>query len=402
MYEDTTYEVILQRMLGRVPDKFDKREGSLIWDTHSPTAIELQLLYIELDAILREAYGDTASREFLILRCREKGIRPHEATRAVLRGMFVPDGLVAPGERFNIGNVNYVFTGKRAGDEKGGWEVECETPGRIGNQFFGQMIPMEYIKGLQSAELTEILVLGEDEEDTEDLRQRYFAAFDEYAFGGNRADYLKKTNSIPGVGRTKITRVWNGNISPADMVPKESVEEWYNGIIGTLTGEVRDWLSTLFRAAKEKKLTTGGTVLLTIIDSEFGPASDALIQTVQTAIDPEENAGDGYGIAPIGHVVRVESAKAREIAVKTNLAFEDGYGWGNLQSSIEEAVSTYFLELRKEWADASRLIVRVSQIDTRLLGVQGIIDVQGTTLNGERNNLELGEYEVPVLGGVGA
>ena len=109
MYEDTTYEVILQRMLGRVPDKFDKREGSLIWDTHSPTAIELQLLYIELDAILREAYGDTASREFLILRCREKGIRPHEATRAVLRGMFVPDGLVAPGERFNIGNVNYVF-----------------------------------------------------------------------------------------------------------------------------------------------------------------------------------------------------------------------------------------------------------------------------------------------------
>ena len=46
--------------------------------------------------------------------------------------------------------------------------------------------------------------------------------------------------------------------------------------------------------------------------------------------------------------------------------------------------------------------MRVSQIDTRLLGVQGIIDVQGTTLNGERNNLELGEYEVPVLGGVGA
>ena len=44
----------------------------------------------------------------------------------------------------------------------------------------------------------------------------------------------------------------------------------------------------------------------------------------------------------------------------------------------------------------------LSQIDTRLLGVQGIIDVQGTTLNGERNNLELGEYEVPVLGGVGA
>ena len=53
MYEDTTYEVILQRMLSRVPDKFDKREGSVIWDTHSPTAIEFQILYMELNYLKR-------------------------------------------------------------------------------------------------------------------------------------------------------------------------------------------------------------------------------------------------------------------------------------------------------------------------------------------------------------
>ena len=33
MYEDTTYEAIRDRMLARVADKFDKREGSVIWDT---------------------------------------------------------------------------------------------------------------------------------------------------------------------------------------------------------------------------------------------------------------------------------------------------------------------------------------------------------------------------------
>ena len=71
MFENITYEKILERMLARVSDRFDKREGSVIWDTHSPTAIEFQILYLELDAILREAYGDTASREFLILRCKE-------------------------------------------------------------------------------------------------------------------------------------------------------------------------------------------------------------------------------------------------------------------------------------------------------------------------------------------
>lgn len=398
MYEDITYEMILQRMLNRIPDKFDKREGSVIWDTHSPTAIEIQILYLELDVILKEAYGDSASREFLILRCRERGIYPYQATHAVLKGVFAPPGIDVSGQRFNIGDVNYIVTEKIADGE---YRVECETPGIVGNQYLGSMIPMEYIRGLQTAELTEVLIPGEDEEYTEDLRQRYFDSFDENAFGGNRADYLEKVNSIPGVGRTKVTRVWNAGISPADMIPKESVEEWYNGIRGTLDGEPREWLDAVFHAGKEKKLTVGGTVLLTIIDSEFGAASEALVQTVQTAIDPEVNAGEGYGLAPIGHVVKVESAKEKEVAIKTNLTFDPGYGWGNLQKPIEEAVSAYLLELRKGWAESPYLTVRVSQIDTRLLNVPGVVDVQDTLVNGIRGNLALGKHEIPVLGGVG-
>lgn len=397
MYEDTTYEAILQRMLARVPDRFDKREGSVIWDTHSPTAIELQILYIELDSVLREAYGDTASREFLILRCRERGIHPREATKAVLKGVFVPGTIDVAGQRFNIGDMNYVVRGKIADGE---YQVECETAGKAGNQFFGAMIPMEYIKGLQSAELTGILIPGEDEEGTEELRQRYFSSFRENAFGGNRADYLEKTNAIPGVGRTKVTRVWNSDVSPADMIPKEGVETWYDGIKGTLSGDVRHWLDSVFQAAKQKKLTTGGTVLLTIIDSEFGPASETLVEAVQAAIDPEVNAGEGFGLAPIGHVVRVESAAARTVDIRTDITFEPGYGWGSLQAPIEDAVAAYLLELRKGWADSSSLVVRISQIDNRILNVPGIIDVQETLVNGARGNLELGEYEIPVLGGV--
>lgn len=398
MYEDITYEKILDRMLTRVPDKFDKREGSVIWDTHSPTAIELQILYIELDRILREAYGDTASREFLILRCKERGIIPYKATKTVLKGVFVPADIDVSGQRFNIGVLNYAVTEKIADGE---YRVVCETPGKAGNQFLGAMTPMEYIKGLKTAELTQILIPGEDEEETEELRQRYFASFDENAFGGNRSDYLEKTNAIPGVGRTKVTRVWNSAISPADMIPKESVERWYNESRGTFGGEVQSWLDAVFLAAKQKKLTTGGTVLLTIINSEFGAASDTLVQTVQTLIDPEENAGEGYGFAPIGHVVKVESAVAREIRVNADITFDTGYGWDNLQNSIEEAVCAYLLELRKAWADASSLIVRVSQIENRILSIAGIIDIRDTCLNGSAQNLNLEKNEIPVFGGVG-
>lgn len=384
-------------MLARVPDRFDKREGSVIWDTHSPAAIELQILYLELDNILKEAYGDSASREYLILRCRERGIAPRQATHAVLKGVFVPADIEVSGQRFNIGDRNYVVTERIADGE---YRVRCESPGRVGNQYLGNMIPVEYIQGLQTAELTELLIPGEDEEETEELRSRYFDSFDDHAFGGNRTDYLEKTNAIPGVGRTRVTRVWNTDISPAEMIPKESVERWYDSTKETLSGEVRDWLNSVFRAAKEKKLTTGGTVLLTIINSEFGAASETLVQKVQTAMDPEVNAGEGYGLAPMGHVVKVESAKERKVTVKASLIFEPGYGWNNLQGLLEEAVSDYLLELRKEWADASYLVVRISQIDTRLLNVQGVLDVQNTSINGVMSNLSLEKYEIPVPGGV--
>lgn len=397
MFENLTYEDLLNRMLDRVSNKLDKREGSVIWDTHSPTAIELKNLYIALDYIIQEAYGDTATRDFLILRCKERGIVPYPATHAVLKGEFVPSTIDVTGKRFNIGQINYVVTEKL---QDGVYKVQCETEGEEGNRYLGAMIPIEYINGLETADLTEVLVPGEDEEDTEELRKRYFASFEESAFGGNVKDYLEKTNAIPGVGCTKVTRVWNSDLRPADMIPKNAVTEWYEGIKGTLSPTVKGWLTTVYVAAKEKKLTTGGTVLLTILNSEFDTASEELIEIVQKTIDPEEYAGEGYGLAPIGHVVMVKSASGREIVIKTKVTFDTGYSWTSLRSEIESAIKNYFAELRKEWADASYLIVRVSQIETRILNIRGIVDIQNTALNGVEDNCVLGPYEVPVFGGV--
>ena len=398
MYETITYETILERMLARIPDKFDKREGSVIWDTHSPTAIELQILYIELDAILREAYGDTASRDFLILRCRERGISPDKATNAVLKGVFTPATIDVTGKRFNIGEINYTVTEQIAPGE---YQVQCETAGRTGNQYFGQMIPMEYIAGLETAELTAILIPGKDEEDTESLRKRYFDSFNEQAFGGNRADYLAKVRSIEGIGNVKITRIWNGDIRPSDMIPSDEVSKWYESAIDSVPEKAAAWLSAVYTAAYGKKLTVGGTVLVTVVNADdFGAVSDVLLDKVQSILDPEENAGEGYGLAPIGHVVNVQSAQPVSIEIKTSLIFDEGYGWGVLKSAISDAVNAYLLALRQEWADSTSLIVRVSQIEARILAVKGVADITGTLLNGSAENLTLGQYEIPVLGGV--
>lgn len=400
MYENETYEVILERMLNRVSDKLDKRPSSLIWDTHSATAIEFQILYIELEYLIKNSYGDTAAREFLILLAKDRGLSPDSATKAILKGEFTPTNIDVTGKRFNIGDMNYVVLEQIT---PGQYKVQCEKEGTVGNQYLGDMIPMEYIDGLQTAQLTEILIPGEDDEDTEVFRQRYFDSFNEQSFGGNRADYLAKVRSIDGVGDAKIERVWNGDIRPADMIPNATVQTWYEANIDTLPDAVKSWLQTVYDAAKNKKLTVGGTVYVSINDSDdYGEASQTLVNNVQQILDPEENAGEGYGLAPIGHVVNVESAKPVQTFVRTTVTFEEGYNWSNSKTAIQDAVNAYLLELRQEWANSTSIIVRVSQIETRILGVKGVVDIANTTINEKASNLILTQYEIPVLGGVSA
>lgn len=351
MEEENNYETILERMLGRVSDKFDKREGSVIFDTHSPTAIEFQILYLELERLMNEAFADTASREFLLLRCKERGITPYDATSAVFKGVFYPSDVDVMGKRFNINELNFIVTDKIS---DGVYKLTCEMAGADGNQYLGALTPIEYVDGLETAELTELLIPGEDEEDTEALRKRYFDSFNVTAFGGNIRNYIEKTNAIAGVGSTKVTRAHN----------------------------------------------SGGTVLLTIIDSDFNAASDTLINTVKQLIDPAEKSGEGFGFAPIGHKVTVESADTNQINISAQLTLETNYSVDSVLPFVKSAIENYLSELRKSWGDAENLVVRVSQIETRLLSVSGVIDAENITINGERKNVILNTNQIPILGEV--
>lgn len=349
MYENISYEQILKRMLDRVPNGFDKREGSIIYDALAPAAMELMGMYIELNTILKETFGDTASRDFLIRRAKERGITPQSSTHAVLKAVSKPDTVdIKIGARFSLEDLNYEVLEKIRDGE---YKVKCESLGVVGNKYFGAMIPIDYIQGLQNIEITELLIPGEDEEDTEIFRKRYFDSFDSKAYGGNVEDYLKKTNSIPGVGSTKVTPVWNG----------------------------------------------GGTVKLTILDSNFDKANESLIETVQNMIDPTMDA-TGIGIAPIGHIVTVDTVEEVKINIKTQITFEDTYSFENLKQSISQVISAYLLEIRKDWANQNTTIVRIAQIESRILSINGIVDIINTKINEVENNLTLSKYQIPVIG----
>ena len=158
------------------------------------------------------------------------------------------------------------------------------------------------IQVVETAKLTELLIPGEDEEDVESLRERYFASFETKPYGGNKKDYIQKTNAIAGVGSTKVTPIWQG----------------------------------------------GGTVLLTILNSEYSKASNALIKAVQEEIDPTQD-GTGMGIAPIGHIVTVQTVEEVPINVKATFGFDEGYSFNSLKSTIQNVISEYLLDLRKNW-----------------------------------------------------
>ena len=52
LFESQTAPVILKRLLKNVPDKYDKREGSVIYDALAPAAIELAEAYIMANTIM--------------------------------------------------------------------------------------------------------------------------------------------------------------------------------------------------------------------------------------------------------------------------------------------------------------------------------------------------------------
>ncbi len=348
MFENMTFENILNDMLERIPNDIDKRPGSVIYDALAPAAYKLAEAYFLLRNYVDLFFADTAVGEYLSRRTAELGVMRHQATKAIRK--IVTTGPVDIGTRWGLEDTTYVINEKISDTE---YKAECEQPGTIGNVYSGPLYNIDNISGI-TAELTDVLIPGEDEESDESLRQRYFSTLVSQAFGGNIADYKEKVSALPGVGGVKVEPVWNG----------------------------------------------GGTVKLIIIDSEYNKPSDMLINEIQTAVDPVQNQGKGYGIAPIGHVVTVVGVEEVTIDIESEITLQTGYTWDDVKPAVEAAINGYFAELRSQWADSETLVVRISQIEVRVLAINGIVDIQNTKLNGQQQNIELGPYEIPVLGEV--
>lgn len=372
-----TYEYLMELALSFVPEDRDKRQGSVIYDALAPFCQVLAAGAIQLRQFYTQTYAVTATGEDLDNRVAEQGITRFAATHAV-RKITVADEdgnpVVLPlGARFSTVSstspVNYTITAQYVEDGvavPGSYEATCEELGVIGNEYSGNLINITFVQGLASATMTSILVPARNQETDDELRERYFDALNQKAFGGNIADYREKVMELDGVGAVQIYPVWNG----------------------------------------------GGTVKLSIVDPIYGPCSPEFIASVQNEIDPENAAGEqgsGLGIAPIGHKVTVVTPDEVTINVTANVVLGTNYTKGQVETPIKEALARYIQSLRQSWADATDLNeyscdVFVSRMSAAIVNVPGVSNVTGVTLNGQAQDIELTEngqiQQLPKLGEV--
>lgn len=364
-FSSQTFQNLQTAMLNQVPNTIDKREGSIIQTAIGPAALIMSDAYVSLNMVQLQAFIQTASGQSLDYLGVIAGLTRYPASPAVRLGIF--NTSVPMGARFSTidGNnsINLVVTATT--NEADQYQLTAETPGTIGNSYVGPILPITAISGLTSAQITDILVPGDDTETDDEFRARIIDALNNQPFGGNIADYKTKVMAIDGVGAVQVWPTWNG----------------------------------------------GGTVKLSVLGADYKPASAELVENVQNAVDPPPSQGLGLGTAPIGAQVTVVAPTSVAVNVSATLTLQPGYEIAQVQTPIETAISNYLLTVSQGWGTliATDHVeyaadVYVARVIAAMLTVPGVVNATNVQLNGGTADLNLTQsgttQQIPTMGTV--
>ncbi len=308
---------------------------------------------------------------FLDYRAAERGLSRKQATPAIRRVYFNIE--IPQGTRFSTINgsssVNFtVGNFIKKIDDYYYYQASCETLGIIGNGYTGPLQSITYINGLNVAQIDEILIPGAEIEDDESLRQRYYDSLREKAFGGNIAAYREELLKMDGVGAVQVWPFWKG----------------------------------------------GGTVLCTILTTEFALASDQLIEKVQIDICPpieDETRPSqlGAGFAPIGASVTIATATEYKVNISFKVLIKVEAVYETVVEKCRTSIEDYLLGLRKKWDEKTinkdiiyKCNILYAQVLAALIGSEGVLNITELLINGNNTDIYLTEnreiQQLPFLG----
>ncbi len=346
MYENQTYESILQRLLDAVPSDVQKSEGSFIYDALAPAALELAQVYVQMDNVLNLGFAPTSHGQYLDYRAVEHGINRKSAAKASgqviisgLAGTIIPAGSIfatSGGLKFvtttevSIGVSGEIATAIVAEDAG----IKGNVPGSTINQ-----IPVSLL-GVTSVNNPHPTYGGTDQENDSDLLSRLLEKVREPATSGNISHYKQWALEVPGVGDARVLPTWNGP----------------------------------------------GTVKVILIDSNKQPTTSQLVQMAAAHIEE---------VRPVGASVTVVSASEISINVATTVTLIAGAVISEVQSAFQTALVNYLQKIAFRQS-----YVSYAQVGTLLLDVPGVMDYSGFTLNGGTANILVNETQVAIKGTV--
>lgn len=338
-FEDQTFEVILERMLNRIPDDLDKREGSVIFDALAPASLELAQVYHLMTIMYRLIFGETTEGDMLELRAATFRVYRKQASSSVRRGFFTDTSgrpmSITLGSRFVIDDVIFYVNEEVA---IGIYHLESEIPGVIGNQVQGTLIPIENISNLGTATLTDIVKAGEEEQSDESLFEELQEKQSKPSASGSENDYIQWAKSVPGIQNVKVYSQWNGP----------------------------------------------NTVKVVVTDTESRSPSPFMVNQVAIHIDSQK---------PVGAIVTVTGVTERVIGVTVTVTLQDIEMLEETRSSISENITTYLKAIA-----GKETIVRYTAIGNAVLDGVGVVDYDNLKINNATSNITLEPDDVPVLG----
>lgn len=342
----------LERMKAALSNPLSKIEGSFSMFNLRAVAKEFSVSYNQMQIINDNWSLDSATGAFLDAKAVDHGVDRHyaratwgEVTFTGSDGVVVPSDTVvaapAYGVQFTtVGDVT--LTGGTATAE-----VTCTTIGTAGNVPAGSITQiMTSIAGVSSVTNEKGFSGGVNREDDDTFRERIYEKVRDPATSGNKADYRNWAREIAGVGRVQVLSLWNGP----------------------------------------------GTVKVTFLDSNGDPASEDLVEEVQTHIDPEPQQ-EGNGRAPIGALVTVTTASTKTVDVSAKVSLGVAGDLEKVEEDFSAALDTYFREIGYDEKTKS---VSAAKIGNILFDVPGIVDYDATSLrvNGGTAAVSIDEEEV--------
>lgn len=373
MFEEKTFDNLLTDMLSYVSDRYpelDTRAGSIIYTALAPMALELETAYHEMDMILEETFLETASKEYLVKHGNQLGLELNEATYGHFKGEFDVD--VAIGSRFNLDAFNYSVIDKLSDPTEDNpyytFELLCETAGSQPNAYLGDLTPITFIEHLNYAKLTNVLIYGEDEEETEAYRYRLQIHIKNPPVNGNIAQYDEWLADYPSIGKYKTVPCWNG-VNTVKLV-----------ILNT-----------------EDK--SASLQLVQQVQEYFDPPTSEINDTT-TAADYPQGRGMGNGQAPIGCIVTVDTADEVPVVVNCKVTLKENY---SSPIGVQEAVENYLksLALEKNSVAYMPLSADVYNAESVEDVVSLSVTVKGKTMDANVSpfvtSVAIADNEIPVL-----